>query len=270
MVLADTAETEILRRRGFLGARLGHPDVRGAPGYRGPAYLYPRRGGIGCWTRALIVHCALAGVVVRTGVRVTRTVCRSDSIRSLILSTGDEIAADAVVLAASPSALGVETALPCGPVPTRPLGVAHLTVVGSPAHDLHWFVSYDPSTLVHRAAFLERLRGEKRQAGLTSLVVEHRGSGAPLHQLVDELQALGALARSLATAPRGHAVAARAVSEGDDRRLPAEAGGAASHWPAAKPRRDRSIAGGFRPGASRRLGGCPMRGGDGLGSGGLP
>lgn len=197
VVLAAAAETEHLQRRGFLGDRLGHPDVRDAPGYRGPAYLYPRRGGIGRWTKALILHCALAGVTVRTGVRVSRTVLQSDRVRSLVLSTGEEMAADAVVLAAPPSALGANFAVPCDPMPTRRLNVAHLVLAGSrPSHGLHWFVSYDPATLVHRAAFLDRIRGEESGDPLTSLLVEHRGSEESLQALIDELRALGALDRS--------------------------------------------------------------------------
>lgn len=194
IVVAGAGETDRLMRFGQLRSRLGHPDIRKATGHVGPAYVYPRDGGIARWTNALIAHLRLMDVSIVTGVKVVRLNLRSNSVTSLQLSTGLELAGDAIVLAAPPSVLGPEFDGANDLCPSRAIAVAHLVLAGpEPPHDLYWFASYDPSTLVHRAAFLNRMRGDGRPGSTTSILLEYRRADVKVTVLVNELRELRAV-----------------------------------------------------------------------------
>lgn len=196
VVLAEKEETDHLMACGFLSNRLGHPSAAEAKDYVGPQYVYPRFSGIHSWTQALSERLMKLNVTLLTGVSINRSVCEGARLAKLHLSTGEILKADVFILAGPIGSLRIDNEQRTSEIRSRSLGVLHLTFEGEePPHKMIWFSSYDPTSVIHRGAFTDRLRGRSAVNSEFRMVLETRDVSSAPHAIAEELVELGVISK---------------------------------------------------------------------------
>ncbi|MBM3374987.1 MAG: hypothetical protein FJY35_02705 [Betaproteobacteria bacterium] len=152
-----------------------HSRDEGLPTDPKRVFRYPRRGGIGLWTRRLEVIARRAGVVIRTGVSAKGIERLSDSSARLTLNDGSEITTSRLIWSI-PGSLLLHAAgvLPPGAPPrmTSGLTLFHFVFDQPPRSELFYITNYDPDFATYRVTLYTNVQGESVKKGLYHLTVE--------------------------------------------------------------------------------------------------
>ena len=171
----------------FHDQRVGAANVR---------RVYPRDGGVGAWTNAIVERLASRGVRILTGSRIASMQVEGKRVGRVVLEDGAELVADGVVwtapLAAFRKACG--QASPAPRPSFRRVHIRHLVSDTAPTTDRWYVTCYDPSVSPFRITLYTNLDGVVGARGhrITVETLLSADAAAPtVEQVSSELKRMG-------------------------------------------------------------------------------
>jgi protoporphyrinogen oxidase len=173
----------------FHDQRIGSVSVR---------RVYPQRGGVGAWTRALADRLVDRGVIVRTGIRLGAVTVSDGAVTAVSLEGGEQLDVDGLIwtvpLVAFRKACGMPVS---GPRPAfRRVHIQHLVSDAPPATDRWYLTCFDTAVRSFRVTLYTNLAGDVGPLGHRLTVESLLGpeqSPATVEELRAELVTMGIL-----------------------------------------------------------------------------
>lgn len=175
IVMFSAQRTRELKTEHIHDDRLAfHSREEGSPSDRNRVFRYPRKGGIGLWSKRLEQIATGMGVSLRTGVAVS-TVRQSGAVHTLVLSDDSEVNTSRLIWCIPGShLLRAACALPPGPPPRMTSGLIlfHFVVDRPPRTNLFYVTNLDPAFATYRVTFYTNVQRNTVKDGHFHLTVE--------------------------------------------------------------------------------------------------